>query len=364
MMFLLLSVLAFSQVEITLADEKAFVKYMKDQSVCFVGEEYSLRLGIFMANMRYIKEFNKGEHKFRLGITKFMHFTPSEYYSILGSRPSRRDSRRSSEADISLYPANDDVELKKRIENLKNKKGQYVYSVGTNYYSDFDFRDRNAVQPVQDQGNCGASWAFAAIGAQETNRMYQETGYLEKLSEQCFIDCVRTNDGCNSGDAYNAYTWERYHQNHLTMADKDYRPYEAAQGECQFNGSIATSLLNVYLKMGNDHMEQEYMMHIYITEYGSVCSHIDASSASFMLYNDGIFDETSCSTTEYNHCVHVVGFGHIDDWEEEYWIVRNSFGKAWGVEGYIRFGMFQNICGISQNALIPICCPYGQKKSN
>ncbi|OHT08187.1 hypothetical protein TRFO_23408 [Tritrichomonas foetus] len=170
------------------------------------------------------------------------------------------------------------------------------------------------------------------------------------LSEQCFIDCVRTCDGCNSGNVRDAWDWERDHQNHVTMAAADYRPYSESQGECEYTFKKGVSLLQLYLTMTD-----EYFTHVYITQYGTIISNIDASPASFQLYSSGMYDDQKCSQTELNHCVQIIGFGHVGNYEGDYWIVRNSFGKAWGEEGYIRIAYGYNICGIVSEAQIPLC---------
>ena len=52
----------------------------------------------------------------------------------------------------------------------------------------FDWRDSGIVTPVKDQGDCGACWAFAAIGALESDATYW-SGSQVLLSEQNLIDC-------------------------------------------------------------------------------------------------------------------------------------------------------------------------------
>ena len=53
----------------------------------------------------------------------------------------------------------------------------------------FDWRDSGIVTPVKNQGSCGACWAFAAIGALESDATYW-TGSEVLLSEQNLIDCT------------------------------------------------------------------------------------------------------------------------------------------------------------------------------
>jgi cathepsin F len=54
--------------------------------------------------------------------------------------------------------------------------------------STVDWRDKGAVNPVQDQGQCGSCWAFSSTAAME-GAHFLKTGNLLKLSEQQFVDC-------------------------------------------------------------------------------------------------------------------------------------------------------------------------------
>ena len=53
------------------------------------------------------------------------------------------------------------------------------------------------------------------------------------------------------------------------------------------------------------------------------------------MYSSGIYDDTiDCSPAEINHGICSVGYGEENG--AKYWIVKNSWGKNWGLDGYIK----------------------------
>lgn len=61
-----------------------------------------------------------------------------------------------------------------------------------------DWRNHGAVNAVKNQGKCGSCWTFAATAITE-GHTYLRHGHLPVLSEQQFVDCVDTCEGCNGG---------------------------------------------------------------------------------------------------------------------------------------------------------------------
>ena len=52
-----------------------------------------------------------------------------------------------------------------------------------------DWRQRGAVKPIVDQGECGASWAFAAAATIEAREMIIHSRDID-ASEEHLKDCV------------------------------------------------------------------------------------------------------------------------------------------------------------------------------
>ena len=56
--------------------------------------------------------------------------------------------------------------------------------------------------------------------------------------------------------------------------------------------------------------------------------------ASWYAYKGGIYN-APCTNEAVNHAVVVVGYGIDSTTTEEYWILRNSWGTTWGLNGHL-----------------------------
>ena len=91
----------------------------------------------------------------------------------------------------------------------------------------------------------------------------------------------------------------------------------------------------------------------------SVSVAIFASLPSFKSYTSGVYSDESCETIikpMLNHGVLAVGYGTTAT-GQDYWKIKNSWGKSWGENGYIRMarGTGSNgMCGLLIDASQPI----------
>ena len=301
-------------------DERSFLTYMRRINEFFVGEEYAFRLGIYMANKRYVEEFNReGSHKFKVGLNNIAHLTPSEYRVISQGVPSHYGT-----------PPN--------ASKYEPKKGDLP--------DEFDWRDKGVLTPIKTQGSCGACWAFSAVCAMEAKWAIQRYDLIP-LSEQALIDCVVYNSGCDSGWPYLAYQYAMDVQDGYFAKESDY-PYTGAKGECMYNASSHAESHIVWYYILN--IGREDQLQIGVNE-GVLSVVIDGSLSSFQLYESGIYDDSACDELNIGHSMDIVGYG--TEGSVPYWVLRNSWGTGWGEEGYMRILRGVDLCGITMMCVLP-----------
>lgn len=303
----------------TLHEERGFLNWMRSTNQYFTGDEYHFRLGIYLSNSRYIAEFNKDQSKsFRIAHNKFSCYTPTEYKTLLGYIPSSTPSKRP------------EVQAKKSV-SLPDS---------------VDWREKNVVNAIKDQGQCGSCWAFSTCCTCESQYALS-TGQLLSYSEQNLVDCVTLSYGCSGGNPRFAIEYVAWIQFGKFNSEEDY-PYTATDGTCSFDSSKGIGHVNSYKSVSYTASETALQEVIANEGVASVC--IDASESSFQLYTSGVYESSGCSTILLNHAVACVGYGTLEG--KDYWIVRNSWGEAWGEAGYIKLLRGSNTCGIASQAII------------
>ena len=203
-----------------------------------------------------------------------------------------------------------------------------------------DWRAHGAVTPVKNEGECDASWAFAVTGLVEGDNAIR-AGTLKSLSEQELLDCTGSPSGCGGGSPIDAL---RTLIAKGGLPNESSYPYTARTGACKASIPVATIPGAGRVPPGDEQSLQGYVAQ------GPVLALIDASQPSFASYKGGIYNEPACRTDNPTRAVLIVGYGTSSG--QDYWIVKNSMGTAWGASGYIFISRNNNNnCGIASFAL-------------
>jgi C1A family cysteine protease len=304
-------------------DERAFMNYIVKFGKSYATkEEYNYRFEQFRLSLAKIAVNNgRNDVTFVLGLNQFSDMPQEEYKKLLGYKKVRRNS-----------------------ENIKLIENSTIGPSDTSV----DWRQNGVVSPVRDQGMCGSCWAFSAVSTIESSYAIL-TGKLLDLSEQQLVDCsaAQGNEGCNGGWMDQAFT---YAETEALEGESTY-PYIAVDSSCQFDPSQGLVKVTSFVDVAPNNPQQLKNA----VNLGPVSVAIQADQYVFQAYQSGILNDPACGT-ELDHAVVIVGFG--EEQGQQYWIVRNSWGPAWGDNGYIRIANAgisdAGICGINSQPSYPV----------
>lgn len=135
----------------------------------------------------------------------------------------------------------------------------------------------------------------------------------------------------------------------MSEASYPYKAKDSGFDVCNFEANNIVAKMTDFTKVG---FFSESALQEAVAQVGPVSVGIDASKYSFQLYSDGVYVESTCSPLQLDHGVLAVGYGVYDG--KDYWLVKNSWGTSWGMEGYIMMARnHRNMCGIATDASYP-----------
>jgi C1A family cysteine protease len=206
-----------------------------------------------------------------------------------------------------------------------------------------DWRTQGAVTPIKNQGQCGSCWSFSTTGSLE-GLHFIKNGTLLSFSEQQLVDCSSSygNDGCNGGLMDDAF---KYVEAKGVELESTY-PYTAKSGTCKYVASKTVFKNTGYSDVAVNSPTQLQAA----VAQGPVSIAIEADQSAFQQYTSGIIS-SNCGTS-LDHGVLIVGYA------SNYWIVKNSWGTTWGLQGYVNIatGTQNNgagVCGINSDPSYP-----------
>jgi len=287
-------------------------------------EEFEYRMAIFAKNVRYIELHNAitekdGEHAHKVGVNAMADWTEMEFKKLRGYKK----------------PMN-------KVPNYENATHH-----GVEVPAAVDWRTKGAVTPPKNQGQCGSCWSFSTTGSVE-GRWQIAGNTLTAFSEQQLMDCSGSfgNQSCNGGLMDDAF---KYLEANKLETEANY-PYTAKDGTCHAKGGV-TSIKSFADVKTNTPLELKAAV-----ATGPVSVAIDAAGIGFQLYFGGIMKHF-CGTS-LDHGVLVVGYGTSSS-NEDFWILKNSWGGSWGEKGFFRIFRDDSeagpgVCGLQEQPSYPI----------
>lgn len=314
--FLLLSLLPIVAASDHFSRFEGFIqKYGKQYNSV---EEFNSRFEIYRDNMEFAMNENARQNNYTLGETIFSDLNLDEFH----------------------YYKNNYM-VGSTCESFK--------SVDVDAPVELDWREKGAVTPVKDQGQCGSCWSFSATGAMEGAWQIAK-GDLVSLSEQQLVDCSAGfkygNHGCNGGLMDGAF---QYAIDNGMCKESDYK-YLAKSGTCTKCEPV------VFLSSCVDVTPQNEVDLEKAVAIGPVSVAIEADTRTFQMYESGVITGSACGTN-LDHGVLVVGYGTESN--QPYWLVKNSWGSSWGEDGYVKIEKSSSTknkgtCGIAMQPSYPV----------
>jgi len=223
--------------------------------------------------------------------------------------------------------------------------------------AEFDGRTDNAwngcVHPVRDQGSCGSCWAFSAAEGLSDRFCIASGGAVDVvMSPQDLVSCDTNNAGCNGGSGPSSAS---YLVNYGIVSDDCYN-YMAVSGSCPSFDSCPDSDEEPIKYKGSDYNQLPNDEAAIREEYyanGPCYVRFDVFS-DFMSYAGGVYVHTTGGRLG-GHAVHTVGWGTDADSGLDYWLIANSWGTNWGIEGgHFKIARGQNECGIDAGVVCTV----------
>lgn len=299
------------------ADLTLFQQWQNTYGVFYEGEEADYRFTVFQSNLNVIRTHNANPDKtFIMGVNQFTSLTPEEF----AARFVGYDASAYKDAPVKIFDT-------------------------TDLPASVNWTAAGAVTSVKNQGDCGSCWSFSTCGSMEGLNAIKNN-QLVSLSEQQLMDCswLYGNKGCDGGSMIAAL---EYSAKRGLMNDTIY-PYKGKtslfckykEDEVQFKNSGHT------LVQANS---VEQLMAATVQQPISVA--VEANQASWQNYQSGVI--TKDCGQQLDHGVLVVGYGETAH-NVSYWLVKNSWGTDWGMDGYLMIEKTSaNVCGILTQPVYP-----------
>nr|UEP64291.1 teratocyte glycosyl hydrolase [Cotesia flavipes] len=284
-----------------------------------IDGEHEMRKAIFKKNMRLVSMINSQNLGYKLSINQFSDRLPSEkikYTGLLRRSPGKKGTI--------PFPYTSE-KLKEAAETLP---------------SEYDTRLYGLVGTVKNQAECGSCWTFGTTASIEGAVALSNSGKFLTLSNQAILDCAWPygSSGCDGGTDTAAYHWA---MDYGLPTQAEYGDYANQDGICNINNMTTIYKIKGFVDVTP---YSETALKMALINHGPMSVSVNVND-EFQSYAGGIFYDKNCDPTVLNHEVSLVGYGEQDG--DTYWILKNSWGPEWGIDGYMHISARDNTCGVA-----------------
>eukprot|EP00339_Tiarina_fusa_P022969 CAMPEP_0117018596 /NCGR_PEP_ID=MMETSP0472-20121206/14363_1 /TAXON_ID=693140 ORGANISM="Tiarina fusus, Strain LIS" /NCGR_SAMPLE_ID=MMETSP0472 /ASSEMBLY_ACC=CAM_ASM_000603 /LENGTH=350 /DNA_ID=CAMNT_0004723297 /DNA_START=8 /DNA_END=1060 /DNA_ORIENTATION=+ len=284
-----------------------------------------------------------------------------------------------------------DEEAQKYWESMPKYNGSTDKAIPTSFDVVENWPSCKAVTGIiRDQANCGSCWAVSSASGMNDRMCISSSGSFQTvLSTQDVTSCCTGvkcfgSQGCDGGMPGEAWAYGvsdgivsgGAHAADPTAADGCW-PYalpscahhvqpppgsgmsnctgdastEACQSSCP-NSKYTTPFAQDKHKCKTSYsLPSVQDMQQSIMEKGTITVAFTVYE-NFLTYKSGVYSSTSGSVLG-GHAVDIAGWGVENG--TPYWLVRNSWNKYWGDNGYVKFLRGHDLCGIESQAVAGDC---------
>jgi len=293
----------------------------------------------FVRNLVTIRAHNAKNLSWRMGVNRFSDLTGDEFKELMNFATCRKHMNETQRLR--------EKRQKGKLQQVRNPKN----AASVDWRSTNNPLGKVAVTPVKNQGGCGSCWSFSASGAVEGAWVVGGNS-LVSLSEQELVSCDKQDSACNGG--LMDYAFEYVKTNGLT-SESNY-PYVSGKGQvpaCD-TSKVAQKVATIHDYVDVQTQSEDAMENA--LNIGPVAIAIEADQYSFQSYTSGVLTATCGDSLD--HGVLAVGYGHDSESNLDYWIVKNSWGSSWGLDGYVllerHISSTSGQCGILMQPSYPV----------
>ncbi|GKT22960.1 Transmembrane channel-like protein like protein [Aduncisulcus paluster] len=299
-----------------------------------------------------------------------------------------------------LHEHEPNVTFRKNSGSPRNVFGNSVGFEGTSSVKSswegkgIDWRNKdnkNYVGPARDQGQCGSCYSFASAGLMKamycieheesqdgTECVYDlDNRTVEdefRMAPTPMLECSPLGQGCDGGFSYlmgrygRDFGWVREDKwpypmdadDNVTLDTCDLDRFQGDDYDRYFAGTygyIGGAFGACTEDLMTDYLDQHGPLAI-----GVMVNRDPNSGCALQVVESGIYDGSASkyarlergdngpdNFVETDHAVLLVGYGHDDDTDLDYWIIRNSWGEGIGDNGFIN--VQRGLCAVDSMAV-------------